>query len=105
MTTAWTPDELARIAAADELEIAARRRDGTLRKGVTIWVVRHDDSLYDRHAQRYTPHANHAPRDFTRLGVQIVEGDLAFDARRSRLRWPLGTSLRSLFTSCGYRPH
>jgi hypothetical protein len=48
MTTAWTPDELARIAAADELEIAARRRDGTLRKGVTIWVVRHDDSLYVR---------------------------------------------------------
>ena len=46
--TAWTSDELTRIGAADELEIAARRRDGTLRKPVTIWVVRHDDSLYVR---------------------------------------------------------
>lgn len=48
MMTAWTSDELTRIGSTDELEIAARRPDGTLRKGVTIWVVRHDDSLYVR---------------------------------------------------------
>jgi hypothetical protein len=46
--TAWTSDELTRIGAADELDIAGRRRDGTLRNPVTIWVVRHDDSLYVR---------------------------------------------------------
>jgi hypothetical protein len=33
--------------SADELELASARRDGTLRKPVTIWVVRHDD-LYVR---------------------------------------------------------
>jgi hypothetical protein len=33
---------------ADELAIAVRRPDGTLRKGVTIWVVRLGDSLYVR---------------------------------------------------------
>jgi hypothetical protein len=44
----WTRDELARIGSAEELEIAARRRDGTLRSPVTIWVVPHGDDLYVR---------------------------------------------------------
>jgi hypothetical protein len=46
--TAWTGDELEKIAAADELQIAPRRSDGTLRNPVTIWVVRHGDDLYVR---------------------------------------------------------
>jgi hypothetical protein len=46
--TAWTSDELITIGAADELELASLRRDGTLRKPVTIWVVRHGDDLYVR---------------------------------------------------------
>ena len=46
--TTWTSDELTRIGAADELEIASLRDDGTLRKGVTIWVVRLGDNLYIR---------------------------------------------------------
>jgi hypothetical protein len=45
---AWKKDELDKIAAADELQIAPARRDGTLRKPVTIWVVRHGDDLYVR---------------------------------------------------------
>ena len=48
--TAWTNDELTTIGAADELELASLRRDGTLRKPVTIWVVRHGDDLYVRSA-------------------------------------------------------
>jgi hypothetical protein len=46
--TTWTRDELSTIGGADELEIAPLRPDGTLRKGVTIWVVRHGDDLYVR---------------------------------------------------------
>jgi hypothetical protein len=46
--SAWTSDELDRIGAAEELEIAAVRSDGTPRKPVTIWVVRHGDDLYVR---------------------------------------------------------
>jgi hypothetical protein len=49
-TTTWTSDELSRIGAADELEIAPRRRDGSLRKPVPIWVVRVGDDLYVRAA-------------------------------------------------------
>ena len=44
----WTKGELDKIAAADELEIASLRRDGTLREPVTVWVVRHGDDLYVR---------------------------------------------------------
>ncbi len=46
--TIWTSDEIAKIGTAEELQIAAMRRDGTLRKPVTIWVVRVDDDLYVR---------------------------------------------------------
>ena len=46
--SAWTNNELSKIGAAEELEIASLRPDGTLRKPVTIWVVRHGDDLYVR---------------------------------------------------------
>jgi hypothetical protein len=46
--TAWTNDELTRIGTAEELQIAPRRGDGTLRNPRTIWVVRHGDDLYVR---------------------------------------------------------
>jgi hypothetical protein len=46
--TDWSSDELAKIGAAEELQIAALRADGTLRKAVTIWVVRLGDDLYVR---------------------------------------------------------
>jgi hypothetical protein len=52
--TAWTSDELTTIGAADELELTSLRRDGTLRKPVTIWVVRHGDDLYVRSVQGRT---------------------------------------------------
>ena len=45
---AWTSDKLNRIGAAEELRIAPRRRDGALRRPVTIWVVRCGDDLYVR---------------------------------------------------------
>jgi hypothetical protein len=44
----WTDNELTRIGAAEELDIASRRRDGTLRNPVTIWVVRQGDDLFVR---------------------------------------------------------
>ena len=45
---AWTQNELDRIGNAEELEIAALRPDGTLRKPVPVWVVRVGDDLYVR---------------------------------------------------------
>ena len=48
--TTWMSEELNKIGTVDELEIAPLRRDGTLRKPVTIWVVRVGDDLYVRSA-------------------------------------------------------
>jgi hypothetical protein len=44
----WTSDELSKVGAAEELQLAPWRADGTLRKPVTIWVVREGDELYVR---------------------------------------------------------
>jgi hypothetical protein len=44
----WTNDEVDRVGAAEELDLASVRRDGTLRRPVTMWVVRDGDDLYVR---------------------------------------------------------
>ena len=46
--TSWTNNDLGRIGAADELQLTSFKEDGTLRKPVTIWVVREGDDLYVR---------------------------------------------------------
>jgi hypothetical protein len=49
-TSTWTPDELDRIGASVELELASHRANGSLRPFVTMWVVRVGDDLYVRSA-------------------------------------------------------
>ena len=46
----WTGEELQRIGGAQELRLAARRQDGSLRPFTTMWVVRAGDDLYVRSA-------------------------------------------------------
>ena len=54
--TAWTSSELATIdGGADEIEVATRRADGTVRTARIVWVVRHGDSLYVRSVTAPTP--------------------------------------------------
>ena len=48
MDDTWSPDQLERIGAADELQIASRRADGTLRRWTPIWVVSVGDQVYVR---------------------------------------------------------
>ncbi len=48
--TTWTDDELRRIGDSEELELASARTDGSLRRPVTMWVVRVGDELYVRSA-------------------------------------------------------
>lgn len=45
---AWTSEELDRIGSAEELQLASLRQDGSLRRPVTIWVVRRGGDLYVR---------------------------------------------------------
>lgn len=44
----WNEDDLDRVARAEELRIAGRRADGSLRSPVIIWHVRVRDGLYVR---------------------------------------------------------
>ena len=46
----FTPDELERVGAAEELRISSVRPDGTDRPFVTIWAVRAGDHIYIRSA-------------------------------------------------------
>jgi hypothetical protein len=48
MTSTWTPEQLQKIGASDELDIAVHRADGSLRRWVPIWVVRVDENVYVR---------------------------------------------------------
>jgi len=80
--TAWTAGELERIGDADELQIASRRPDGTLRPFVTIWVVRSGDELYVRSAHGYdNPWFQRALRSGAgRVRAGGMERDVAFEA-------------------------
>ncbi len=44
--TSWTRHDLERIGAADELQLATFKKDGTRSMPVVIWVVRVGDELY-----------------------------------------------------------
>ena len=78
--TTWTGDELDKIGTAEELRITSFRRDGTLRKPVTIWVVRHGDGLYVRSGYGLNAawyRATQARRD-GRIETGGIEKDVAF---------------------------
>jgi hypothetical protein len=47
---AWTDDELRRIDAAQEVDIAPVRRDGELRRPTPVWIVQAGDGVYVRAA-------------------------------------------------------
>ena len=47
---AWTKEQLAKVGGAEELRVASRRPDSSLRPYVTIWVVRVGDDIYVRSA-------------------------------------------------------
>ena len=93
MTATWTADELERIGAAEELQMAPLGADGLPRQSVPIWVVRAGANLYVRSWRGTaggwyrTAHASHAAR--VRAGgverdVELVEAgddvDVAVDA-------------------------
>ena len=48
--SAWTDEELESIGETQELQLASRRTDGTLRTFTTMWVVRVGSDVYVRSA-------------------------------------------------------
>lgn len=79
--TAWTADELRRIAGAQEVQISSRRPGGSLRPFVTIWGVGHGDDVYVRSAHGYdNPWFQRALRSGEgRIRAGGVERDVTFE--------------------------
>ncbi|HEY9294223.1 MAG TPA: DUF2255 family protein [Microlunatus sp.] len=79
-TRPWSADQLDRIGTAEELQLASRRGDDSLRGFVTMWVVRLDDDLYVRSAHGSTnPWYRRARSSGTgRIRAGGVEQDVIF---------------------------
>jgi hypothetical protein len=82
--TTWASDELDTIAAAEELELASVRSEGTLRRPVTIWVVREGDDIYVRSVNGrasswfrgvHSRHEAHVRAGGVEKDVEVVETD------------------------------
>lgn len=97
--TDWTPDELDRIGAAEELELASRRTDGTLRPFVTMWVARVGDGLYVRSA--YGPEAGWYRRAVAsgegRIRAGGVERDVRFEDASADVHRDLDAAYRTKY--------
>ena len=79
--SAWRHDELERIGGAEEVEVAVRQGDGTLRSPVTVWLVRPNDDLYVRSAVKGRNAAWYRRVEETRKGhlsAGGVQQDVAF---------------------------
>ena len=86
--TAWTEDELARVDAGEELQLASVRPDGSLRRPVTMWVVREGDDVCVRSVNgraspwfrgAQTRHSAHIRAGAVEKDVTLVESDEPVD--------------------------
>jgi len=93
----WTSDELSKIEAVEELQIASGRQDGALRKPVTIWVVCH--AAWFRGAQvRREEHiqAGGVDKDITFLDDDHdIDGQIEAAYRTKYRRYTASTSAAS----------
>jgi hypothetical protein len=111
--TPWKSDQLDKLGKAEEVQIASVGRDGTLRKPVTVWAVRHGDELYVRSVKGRSgqwfrgAHERHEGR--IRAGgvqqdVTFVDADHDIDdevdaAYRAKYRRYAGSILNSVLTA------
>jgi hypothetical protein len=86
---AWTRDELDTIGTAEELNLVSVRRDGTLRRPVTMWVVRDGDEIYVRSVNgcssswfrgAQTTHQAHISAGRVEKDISLIETDDAGDS-------------------------
>ncbi len=95
----WTDDELDRIDAQDELQIAGRRRDGSLRDPVIIWMVRDGDELYVRSVNGPDAawHRGTRARHEGHVSAGGIEKDVAFEDVGGELEDRLDDAYRSKY--------
>jgi len=106
MTVVWSPDELERIGTAEELHIASKRADGTLRREVPVWVVSAKGQVYVRTWYRrdngWFGHAVDSRR--VRIRVPGLEADIAIEdvgSARAELRASVDAAYRAKYGRYG----
>ena len=103
MASSWSTEELKRIAAADELLLAVRRADGTLRRWVIIWVVRVGDAAYVRTWHRrdtgWFGHALASTKGRVRVPGVEVDVDLEDVGSGDELRAGVDDAYRAKYAS------
>jgi hypothetical protein len=101
--TTWTSEELAKIGNAEELAIASRRPDGTLRPFVTIWVVRAGDDLYVRSVKGRsgTWYRRALAAGEGRLRAGGVERDVAFEEAGPEVQSPVTAAYHEKYDRYG----
>ena len=101
--TSWTSEELAKIGNAEELAIASRRPDGTLRPFVTIWVVCAGGDVYVRSIKgrsgTWLRRALAAGEGQIRAGG--VERDVAFEEAGSEVQAPVTAAYHEKYDRYG----
>jgi hypothetical protein len=95
----WTSDELKKIEATEELQLASIRLDGKLSRPVTIWVVRVSDELFVRSVNgregawfrgTQVRHAGH-------IWVGGIEKDVSFEDGDPKINEPIDDAYRSKY--------
>ena len=101
--TSWTKEELAKIGNAEELDIASRRPDGTLRPFVTIWVVPADGDLYVRsvNGRSGTWFMRAVAAGEGRIRAGGVERDVAFEEAGSAVQAPVTAAYHEKYDRYG----
>jgi len=76
----WKSDQLAKLGAAEEVQIAAIGRDGKLGKPTTIWAIRHGDDLFVRSVRGRDAHwfRSTQERQEGRIRAGGVQQDVTF---------------------------
>lgn len=79
--TNWSSQELEKLGAADEVKIAPRRSDGSLRSWVPIWIVSVDDALYIRsyHGKEGSWYRSASKNREGRVAVEGLEKEVLFE--------------------------
>lgn len=101
----WAEEDLQKIGPAEEIGIASRRPDGSMRKYTTIWTVRVDDDLYVRSA--YGPDTNWYRRALAsgegRIRAAGVERDVEFGSAEPSVQERIDAAYRQKYGRHGPR--
>lgn len=88
----WATEELATTEATDEIHLATRRSDGSLRRARIVWVVRHGGAVYVRSVNGtaaawyrgvQTRHAGHLSNGSLERDIMFVEAGANADGAAS----------------------